>query len=428
MRKQRTCILATLLWVSALCPAQQNLPTAPASCKEGATAAKPYAAEFASNKPFVQVRMNGSKPLQFVLDTGSPTAGLDTRLADSLGFHADGVLTRTGGAGQRGGVISRLSPRACEEMGGARLSNGFVISLDLSQVSSVEGKRVDGLLGGDFYSRYVVVIDYAHKSVEVQDPPLQYKGDGVILPITIKGNHMFSTVALRKPSGEMVQANLLIDTGVRVALLFNAPFSRESGILDRQSMIPQVTYGIGAGGETRGDMFRLSELQWGPLRFHDVVAFASTDTKGAFASRDFDGIIGADVLRRYKVFLDYPAKRIILEPTVAAREEFAYDESGLFLIAEGSDLSVIRVFRVLSTSPADLAGIRDGDELVSIDGKKAGRLGLEEVRQMFRADNRKYSLQLRRDRKLLPATLTTRDLLSTAAATRAAVKTAASKE
>ena len=61
-------------------------------------------------------------------------------------------------------------------MGGARLANGTVMSLDLSQVSSAEGVRVDGILGGDFYRRYVIVIDYQRQTVRVLDPSYEFSG------------------------------------------------------------------------------------------------------------------------------------------------------------------------------------------------------------------------------------------------------------
>lgn len=405
MRKLWKCI--SLVLAAGIVPglAQDN-------CREGAAkAGQAYRDQFASNKPFVKVRLNGSRPLHFILDTGSPLAAIDSTLVGALGFSQESILSRSGGAGESGGLIARLQPKACEEMGGARLANGTVMSLDLSSVSTAEGVRVDGLLGGDFFRRYVIVVDYQQQTVVVLDPSFAYRGSGFILPVTLEGNHMFVSASLRKASGEAVEGRFMVDTGVRVALLLNAPFASRTEILRGQSAVSNMTLGIGAGGETRGSMFKLAKLQWGPMELDDVIAFASTDTRGVLADPGFAGIIGAEVLRRYKLFLDYPHSRIILEKTPASGSPFTYDASGIFLVGDGPQLKRIKVLRVLRDSPADSAGVREGDLVESIDGAGAAQLGLAKVRQMFTEKQREYSLRLSRHGSPLSIALKTRDLL-----------------
>lgn len=382
-------------------------------CREGAAKnGKAYADRFASNKPFVEVRLNGSRPLHFILDTGSPLAAIDSTLVSPLGFRQESIISRAGGAGESGGVIGRLRPKACEEMGGARLADGTVMSLDLSAVSSVEGVRVDGLLGGEFFRRYVIVVDYQQQTVQVLDASPAYSGDGLVLPVSLENNHMFVSASLRKSSGELVEGRFMVDTGVRVPLLLNAPFVRETEILRGQKAVSNLTFGIGAGGETRGSMFKLAELRWGPLDLHDVTAFASSDVRGVLADPGFAGIIGADLLRRYKLFIDYPHSRIILEKTSASGSPFTYDASGMFLVADGPQLERIRVLRVVRDSPAEAAGVHEGDILLSIDGADAAQLGLDKLRQMLCEKQREYSLQISRNGSSVSVTLKTRDLLA----------------
>lgn len=408
--------ITALILVTAHATAQTK-PQADVNCREGASSdAKPQAIEFASNKPFLRVRLNGSRLLQFILDTGSSIAGIDNSLVSALGFHEDSVVSRSGGAGESGGLITRLLPRACEEMGGARLANAPVMSLAFSRVSSMEGKRVEGILGGDFFRRYVIVIDYVGQTVHVLDPSFEFRGSGTVLPITVEGGHMFMTASLRRPSGEYVEGKFMIDTGVRVALIVNRPFAHEKKITEGLTIVPQVTFGIGIGGETHGDMFRLPELQAGPLRIRDVISFASTDTGGVLTSEDFAGIIGAQVLRRYKVTLDYPHARIVLENSAASNEPFGYDASGMTLIADGPNLDQIKVLSVVHASPAYSAEVRDGDVIVEINHQDAGKFGLERVRQMLREDKTDFVLKLRRGAAFVSASFKTQDLLNSPAA------------
>jgi hypothetical protein len=48
--------------------------------------------------------------------------------------------------------------------------------------------------------------------------------------------------------------------------------------------------------------------------FHDLAVELSRDKTGLFASSDFDGILGGEMLRRFKVIFDYSRQRVILEP------------------------------------------------------------------------------------------------------------------
>ena len=96
------------------------------------------------------------------------------------------------------------------------------------------------------------------------------------------------------------------------------------------------------------------------------------------------------------------------------RKPFGHDESGLFLVAEGANLKVIRVFRVMHASPPDSAGIRDGDEIVSLGGKKGrpARAGASSSPVSAGASKILFATPARR--QTAAGHLITRDLLSSA--------------
>jgi predicted metalloprotease with PDZ domain len=72
---------------------------------------------------------------------------------------------------------------------------------------------------------------------------------------------------------------------------------------------------------------------------------------------------------------------------------------------------------VFTGSPAEDAGVRAGDRLVSIDGRMTRRLGLESTRRLLRVENCRYRLRLEREGQLVTTQLVTTDLLKTKAAT-----------
>jgi hypothetical protein len=107
--------------------------------------------EIMSNKPWVYVSMNGSRPMHFILDAGSPFTLLNTGLPQQVGFSSAGDTTFAGGF-----VVKRYTPKACVRVLGSTLSNIEIGDVGLNQVSTVEGTRLEGLIGGQFFLKHVV--------------------------------------------------------------------------------------------------------------------------------------------------------------------------------------------------------------------------------------------------------------------------------
>ena len=419
-------LLLLLAVVSAWRPAllAQAAPRADATppCVSDPLHRGPVTAEINSNKPFAQARINNSPTLRLLLDTGSAYASIDKKLVNALGFHRRADERYSDSFGKNEVTETTLQPPACEEMAGVKLPNGEITALDLAYLSSAEGFAVDGLLGSDFFNRYIVVIDYPHGTVEVLDSSFEYRGSGIVLPVTIEDGQIFPKAIFRKATGESIEAKLCVDTGARMTLLLTHSFALKNGIMDGRPAVRKATIGVGFGGETQGALFRLPELALGPLKLRGIPSTVSLQ-ENLFASSfpDVVGIIGGGFLRRCKLFLDYPHKRIVLETTSESNKPFTFDETDMFLLAEGMDFKSIKVLRVIPGSPADAAGIIASDFIESINGVSAGSFGLERIRQMFLVDHQTYRLQVKRDGKILSVVLKTSDLLSTPAANRVPV-------
>lgn len=408
-RLRKNVVLLAMLLSSSVGAEQPCAPNAPGDMN------KSYPFEIISNKPFVGVRINGSKPARFMLDTGSGAALIDPPLARSLGFQAESESAGNFGVGSGKSSLTLLKPTGCQELAGRRVPGVHFLGFDLSGISAVEGVPVLGTVGNEFLLQSVVVIDYAHATIRVLDPSFDYHGDGIVLPVTIE-QQIFTTVRIHKRSGEVVEGKFYLDTGTRTAISLNSPFVRDNHLLDGETAIPLATLGYGMGGESLASVYRIHELELGSIHLHEVVATASLDEKGVFADPKVAGIIGGELLRKFTVILDYPHKRVILEKSSQSETPFGYDASGLFLLAGGASLDRLTILRVVTGSPADAAGLRKDDILVSIDGKPARKL--EDVRQLFRREGQTYALRILRDGKTVNTSLHTEDLLTRASDTR----------
>jgi C-terminal processing protease CtpA/Prc len=141
----------------------------------------------------------------------------------------------------------------------------------------------------------------------------------------------------------------------------------------------------------------MASVEIGDHKIENPIVTLSKDTTGLQATTEYDGILGAEILKHFKLYLDYGHQRVIFEPNKAFRQPFEFDSSGLVLTAEGRDLRSFRVLRVIEGSPAVEAGLREGDELVSLDGRSTSSLTLETLRASLIAPGQSRQIEVRRD-------------------------------
>jgi hypothetical protein len=270
-----------------------------------------------------------------------------------------------------------------------------VITLD--HVAFAEGRRFDGTLGHNFLERYVVEIDYPNETIRLYEPSTyEYTGTGRSIPFMFFGGLPVAQAIVTLPGQGPIMGNFVIDTGTRMPLLFNTPFTEMHNIKNSGMELLEGTVGVGVGGEVEGFVGRIESMQLGPFLVKEPVAVFSQDQSGVVASNAFDGIIGGGLLSRSKVIFDYSRERMILEPQNTTPRPFEYDMSGLFLIAMGADFHEFRVISVMAGSPAAEAGMRTGDIITAIDGSPATEFTLEEIRRMFLEDGREAELDILR--------------------------------
>jgi C-terminal processing protease CtpA/Prc len=125
-------------------------------------------------------------------------------------------------------------------------------------------------------------------------------------------------------------------------------------------------------------------------------ALVGLSVGGTLRSRQYDGLLGADFLARYRVTFDYTRQRMYLTPRAPVPPRAELDMSGLYLMTDRAARRIV-VEEVRTGSPARSAGIRPGDALVSLDGRSTAELSLAEVRRVLRSqDGRTVRLLLAR--------------------------------
>jgi predicted aspartyl protease len=317
-----------------------------------------------------------------LLDTGAGYLALDLGLARILG------LADSAAAAAAVDVVSRPLPRL--ELGSIQIDQvSPVISVDAGVVRRVTGRPVLGLLGQALLRDRVVVLDYScrvlallppeavpaaeapglHPALSARSVPVPFRlaGDGkILLRARVTASHGYAPTEL----------SLILDTGATKTVFFREALDRRLPGWRRWSSLT----GLGAPtltGDARAEIVRVPGIEVGPragsvARSGMDAAVLGGELHGlleAAVREPVDGLLGYSFLKHFRIAIDYPRGVLWLDP----ERGDVPDRSGEYChpgIQLESVRGSLRVMGVVTGSPAALAGIRTGDELLSVDGAR----------------------------------------------------------
>jgi hypothetical protein len=189
--------------------------------------------------------------------------------------------------------------------------------------------------------------------------------------------------------GIRTEARLAVDTSSRHTIVLNRRFVDRwwpSEFRDRTVMIDQPVakakqFVIRAGSVTVGETM----VRNVPVSFFQDPAI---DTP-----LEIDGVVGNGLLKRFRVTIDLPNHRMILEPGALFDVPYDYDLTGFTIVANGRAFGIGSVERGTS---ADQAGLRPGDVIEELDGKPVHGMRLADLQRAFAQDGRDRVLKTRR--------------------------------
>jgi hypothetical protein len=405
----RKIFRGVLAMVIALhCVASLPKQAAPQSTSSSPLATVPF--ELANRHIMLKVSVNNSRPLSFVLDTGDDVGIIDLERARELGLKLQGEV-RSGGAGpgSQTGSFVKESTFTISGLGG--FSQPIRLALPIGRMAPRLGQDFDGIIGGEFIKEFVVEIDYQTRQLRLYDKTkFNYTGPGESIPLQLNSAHHPIIEAEVTPIGSTTaKGRFILDIGSGGSLVLHSPFVAEKQLL-KQPMNTFKAMGGGAGGEITGRIGRVQEFKIGKFKFSNPLTLFSEDKAGAFANSSLLGNIGAQIMNRFRVFLDYEGHRLILEPNSNFDRPFDRAFDGLGLLAEGKDYRTFRVREVVPDSPATEAGLQKDDIITEVDGKPASDFSLTQLYEMFERPG-SYKLTVRRGEQLLTLTLSPRRLV-----------------
>jgi predicted aspartyl protease len=348
--------------------------------------------ELANNHIYIKVLVNGTHPASFLLDTGAGASCIDLAFARGIGLEITGKFEAKGVGGSEDAGFLDLESL---ELGGLKMFQQKIVSLNLSPLNIYEGRELQGILGYDFLSRFVFEIDYQKNIITFYEPKtFNYTRDGEVLEIELYGNtpHIKAVI-----DGEY-EGLFNLDTGSRKSLDLHAPFVEEHYLLKKYPKAIEAFGGAGIGGQTKSLQTRIKSIQIGNFLIQEPICGLSLAEEGAFKSEKTQGNIGGGILKRFDVIFDYERKKIILEKNDSFAEKDELDKSGLLIAWKDGKFLVQNIFE---DSPAKKAKIEPGEEIISINNEPVSKYSLSQLRDILTGkDGTKIKLQLKKDDKL----------------------------
>jgi hypothetical protein len=267
--------------------------------------------EFRTQQPIVTIRVNGSEPLPFVVDTGASVNVIETGLLPSLmkGQPAGPLRTMSGGG------EGTVQAQTVESLSFAAAG---VVAWTHQRATAVslgypKGKHFAGLIGAPILMQYVVQFAFERRVMRLIDPASYVPPKGAVqVPFELQDDLPIVHATIDAGSGP-IDARLMVDTGASQFVELNRPFVDAHKLVDLMPDAAATSRAAGIGTPAPVLRGTARRVVFGGRAFDAPVIGLSRATSGSSARSERDGIIGNDLLRHFTMTVDYRRRVIVLE-------------------------------------------------------------------------------------------------------------------
>jgi hypothetical protein len=339
--------------------------------------------------------------LNFILDTGSGGISLDSMTCVEFNIPTKATDTTITGIGG----IKKVNFVFNESLSfpGLKVNRLNFHVNNYEVLTSVYGEKIDGILGYSFFSRYIVKINFDSMHVEVFTPGIIPYDDGGTLLRPVFTSLPIQELQIRDK--RRLAHNFYFDTGAGLCFLMSDRFAADSAILLSKRK-PKLTQVEGMAGKLQMRLTIIKEVKLGPYRFRRVPTYLYKDDYNVTAYPFSGGLIGNELLRRFNMTFNYGQREIHLKPNSHFDDPFDYSYSGMGVYYVDDK---IIIEDVIKDSPADDAGLKVGDEIISVDNNIS--YNIQVYKNLLQVPDKKIKLIVRRGKDFLTFTLKTVTIL-----------------
>lgn len=377
-----------------------------------------------NNLIFIPVTINGAE-LTFLLDTGVAETSIFSLENKEVKLTSLEKIKFSG----LGGNVSIDGFRSDNNIGtvGKNFINNslslFIIVNQDFNISSHVGIPVNGIIGYHFFKNHAISIDYISKKITIYNDADLFrkkvkKFDEFTISIEKSKPYMEADIEM---TNEKKSSKLLIDLGNSDPIwLF--PTLIKNFVYNRPNIDDFL--GRGFNGDVYGKRSRIHNFYLGDFKFEKPLTAMPDEYSIQHVNlvENRRGSIGGEIMRRFTVVFDYPNQKLYLRKNKSYDDPFHFNMSGLDFQQDGlqwekdsftletknannasSGIEVINnnlqykfvlkplfsIAGVRKDSPADKAGLKKDDKIITINGRKTLDMTLERIIELMKSEEGK---------------------------------------
>ncbi|WP_316840965.1 aspartyl protease family protein [Pedobacter gandavensis] len=337
------------------------------------------------NLIIIPVLINEKGPFNFILDTGvGPMIISDPSITDSLKIK-DLRTIKIAGLGKGNEIEAYVSSSIHARVGKASMDHvpTALLKEDLFRLSSFVGMPVHGLLGYHFFKSFIVELKYSAKRIIFYLPSHGKKIKGERIPLEMINDKPYTKIQIESPELGTLILKVLVDNGashaISLEILNKNPFP-----LPPVSILANL--GVGLGGPISGHIGRLPSIKVGSFELKNVLSSYPKyeEVAAKVLVNDRNGNLGADILSRFDITMDYEDGAMYLRKNGNFKRPFQHDMAGMEIFMEDNQHKRFFIGRIEPNSPAEEGGLEADDEIVYLNFVPASNYSLTEMNKVFR--------------------------------------------
>jgi len=304
-----------------------------------------------------QMKVNGQGPYRTVFDTGAVNV-MSASFAKQLGLTIDEKPIDFGAIG--GGVKARTVHVEKLTIGELNIGNQTFYVLDIP----ADAGTPQMLVGWEFMQMFAIKTDSKRNEITFfEGTHFSYSGKGEAVPLFLHTNGNGIDVDAKVDG---VKGRFLVDSGNQIGTFLSSVFVTQNDLVKKLHAHYRGYNGRGFGGDSPAAWYvRLHSVQIGRLKIKGPIMRLQT-ANDSFNDK-LAGNIGQDVLDRFVVTIDCKHAFMYLEKTPFWNKPAAFNRTGMLVdYNHGSD----EIKTVFPGGPAEAAGLRQGDRILTINGIK----------------------------------------------------------
>ena len=311
---------------------------------------------FRGHRIFFSGSVNGTQT-EMMLDSGASATVLDDDFAAKIGLTKGETISVQGASGS---VPGRTERATTISVGGMILNGADIFVIDLDPVARAIGRPIPVVLGRDAMKASRMTIDFPARTIAFTDRAFAAAPAGAIRIALQDGDHLRS-VPIAIGADQPIQATL--DIGNGGSLLLSNQYWKDRPALASLRYAETQTGGV--GGLKIARRVVLPEITFAGQKLTNVPAVLNTDPT---ALPTQGGNVGIELLKPFVVTIDDTGGEMYLKAT-GNTHAFHRERAGVRTELASDRLKVVYVS---PDGPGAAAGLRQGDEIIAIDGTNVG--------------------------------------------------------